>query len=572
MPAIYFDGSATLITLILLGRYLEARARSRTSDAIRRLIGLQPRTARLVRDGAELDVPIESVAIDDRILVRPGERIAVDGRVVSGSSAVDESMISGEPIPVTKRLGDEVVGGTLNTTGSFTFRATRIGRDTVLAQIVRLVEEAQGSKAPIQRLADRITGVFVPVVLVIAALTFAGWLVLGPPPAFNHALLNAIAVLIIACPCALGLATPTSIMVGSGKGAEHGILFRNAEALERLGGVDVVILDKTGTLTEGRPRVTDIVLAGEAPGREDVLRLAAAAERGSEHPLGQAVVGHARSLGLSLPAATRFEVVAGSGVSAEVDNHAVLVGHAGHLLVAGVDPTPLATAVADLAATGRTPVLVAVDRVAAAVIGISDTLKPGAATAVAELRRRGIEVVMLTGDHEATAAAIGREAGVDRVLADVRPDEKAAQVRRLQLRGKVVAMVGDGINDAPALAQADVGLAIGTGTDVAIESAAVTLVGGDPRSIVTAISLSRATMRSIRQNLFWAFAYNVALIPLAAGLLYPLTGWLLDPVLAAAAMAASSVTVVSNALRLRGFRPLASVPAPRPSARPVEAG
>ena len=554
MP-VYFDTSATIITLILVGRFLEARARSHTSDAIRQLIGLQPRTARLVRDGAELDLPIDQVALEDRVVVRPGERVAVDGTVVTGTSAVDESMITGEPIPVTKRAGDEVVGGTLNTSGSFTFRATRVGRDTVLAQIVRLVQEAQGSKAPIQRLADRVTGIFVPAVLGIAALTFLVWYLVGPAPAFNHALLNTVAVLIIACPCALGLATPTSIMVGTGKGAEHGVLFRNAEALERLGKVNVVILDKTGTLTDGRPRVTTVVRLEGAPPEGELLRLVAAAERGSEHPLGEAIVRYARDeRGLELPEASAFDAAAGAGITGTVDGRRVLAGRQGYLEDAGIPAGPLEAAARGLAADGTTPVLVAIDGKAAAVIGIADTLKAGSRAAVAELQRLGLRVVMLTGDNEITAAAIGRETGVDQVLADVRPDEKAAQVRRQQLGGKVVAMVGDGINDAPALAQADVGLAIGTGTDVAIESGSVTLVGGDLRSIVTAIALSRATMRNIRQNLFWAFAYNVALIPLAAGVFYPFTGWLLDPIFAAAAMAASSVTVVSNALRLRGFR------------------
>ncbi len=555
--AMYFDTSATIITLILLGRFLESRARSHTSDAIKALVGLQPRTARIVRDGVEADLPIEQVLVGDGVVVRPGERIAVDGLVQSGTSPVDESMISGEPIPVTKRVGDEVVAGTLNTSGSFTFRATRIGRDTVLAQIVRLVQEAQGSKAPIQRLADQVTGIFVPVVLGIAALTFLAWFLLGPQPTFTHALVNMVAVLIIACPCALGLATPTSIMVGTGKGAENGILFRNAEALERLGKVGVVILDKTGTLTEGRPRVTDVVLAGTAGiAEEQLLRLVAAAERGSEHPLGEAIVRHVRDeRGLTIPDAASFDAESGAGIRAVVNGRTVLVGRQGFLEENGVAAAELDAAAAPIAAQGRTPVLVAVNGQAAGVIGIADTLKASSPAAVAELRRLGLRVLMLTGDNEITAAAIGREAGVDQVLADVRPDEKAAQVRRQQLGGKVVAMVGDGINDAPALAQADVGLAIGTGTDVAIESGSVTLVSGDLRAIVTAISLSRATMGNIRQNLFWAFAYNVALIPLAAGVFYPFLGWQLDPIFAAAAMAASSVTVVSNALRLRGFRP-----------------
>ncbi len=553
---LYFDTSAAIITLILLGRFLEARARSHTSDAIKKLIGLQPRTARVVRDGAELDIPIKEVVRGDVVLVRPGEKIPVDGIVRYGRSAVDESMVTGEPIPVTKTPGEEVIGGTLNTSGSFHFEATRVGRDTVLAQIVRLVQEAQGSKAPIQRLADVVTSYFVPAVLGIAALTFVVWYVFGPEPAFNLALLNTVAVLIIACPCALGLATPTSIMVGTGKGAENGVLFRNAEALERLHNVRAVVLDKTGTLTEGKPRVTDVVRAPDAPTEDEVLRLAAAAERGSEHPLGEALVRFAKDeRALELQDATEFEAIAGQGIAALVDGHSVLIGRPAFLESRGIDASPLRIAADELAATGKTPVFIAIDGRPAAVVAIADTLKVGSAEAVAELHRLGLEIAMLTGDNETTARAIAREAGVDRVLADVRPDEKAAQVRRLQAEGKLVAMVGDGINDAPALAQADVGVAIGTGTDVAIESGSVTLMSGDLRALVTAISLSRATMRNIKQNLFWAFAYNVALIPLAAGLFYPFTGVLLDPIFAAAAMALSSVTVVSNALRLRRFQP-----------------
>ncbi|NJD28655.1 MAG: copper-translocating P-type ATPase [Chloroflexi bacterium] len=553
---LYFDTAAVIITLILLGRFLEARARTHTSDAIKQLIGLQPRTARLVRDGREIDLPIEAVVVGDIVLVRPGEKVPVDGRVVEGRSAVDESMVTGEPIPATKALGDEGIGGTLNTSGSFRFEATRGGRDTVLAQIVRLVQDAQGSKAPIQRLADAVTSWFVPAVLAVAALTFVAWLAFGPQPAFNLALLNTVAVLIIACPCALGLATPTSIIVGTGKGAQHGVLFRNAEALERLHQVGAVVLDKTGTLTEGKPRVTDVVLADGASDEAAVLRLVAAAEAGSEHPLGEAIVRFARDeRGLSVPPADDFDAVAGQGGRATGDGRAVLIGRPGFLADRGVDASGLAAAAEELAAAGKTPVFVALDGRAAAVIAIADTLKAGSAAAVAELHRLGLQVVMLTGDNEVTARAIARQAGVDRVLADVRPDEKAAQVRKLQAEGRLVAMVGDGINDAPALAQADVGVAIGTGTDVAIESAAVTLMSGDLRALVTAFALSRATMRNIRQNLFWAFAYNVALVPLAAGALYPAFGVLLDPMFAAAAMALSSVTVVSNALRLRRFRP-----------------
>ncbi len=555
-PPLYFDTAALIITLILLGRFLEARARSHTSDAIKKLIGLAPRTARVRRAGAELDIPIEEVVRGDLVLVRPGEKVPVDGIVRDGRSAVDESMVTGESIPVTKGSGEEVIGGTINTSGSFSFEATRVGRDTVLAQIVRLVQEAQGSKAPIQRLADLVTSRFVPVVLGIAALTFLAWFVLGPAPAFNLALLNMVAVLIIACPCALGLATPTSIMVGTGKGAENGVLFRNAEALERLHKVRAVVLDKTGTLTEGKPRVTDIVRADGAPDEEDLLALIAAAERGSEHPLGEAIVRFARDeRGLTPAEASAFESVAGQGIAATVGARQVLVGRPAFLAGHGIDTAELSGAADELAAAGKTPVFAAIDGRAAGVLAIADTLKAGSVEAVAELHRMGLEVVMLTGDNETTARAIARQAGVARVLADVRPDEKAAQVRRLQGEGKVVAMVGDGINDAPALAQSDVGIAIGTGTDVAIESGSVTLMSGDLRALVTAIGLSHATMRNIKQNLFWAFAYNVALIPLAAGAFFPFTGILLDPIFAAAAMALSSVTVVSNALRLRRFRP-----------------
>ena len=551
----YFDTSAAIITLILLGRFLEARARSHTSDAIRRLINLAPRTARVIRDGVELDLAVGDVRVGDLVRVRPGETIAVDGVVTEGASGVDESMITGESLPVAKRIEDLVVGGTLNTTGTLTFRATRIGADTVLAKIIRLVSEAQGSRAPIQRLADVVTGYFVPMVLGLAAFTFVVWFAFGPEPAFNLALLNTVAVLIIACPCALGLATPTSIMVGTGKGAENGILFRNAEALERLGSVKAVVLDKTGTLTEGKPRVTDIVRAQGALPEEEILSLVAAAERGSEHPLADAIVREAADTRqLTVADATDFLSVAGGGVSATVAGHAVLVGRPGFLSSLGIDPAELLTAADTLAADGKTPVFAAIDGRAAAVIAIADTVKAGSIEAVAELRRLGLTVAMLTGDNQRTAEAIARSVGIDRVVADVRPDGKAAAVKALQAEGKVVAMVGDGVNDAPALASADVGIAMGTGTDVAMESAGVTLMSGDLRGLVTAISLSKATMRNIRQNLFWAFGYNVILIPVAMGVLYPINGMLLDPIFAAAAMALSSVTVVSNALRLRRFK------------------
>jgi Cu+-exporting ATPase len=553
---LYFDTAAAIVTLILLGRYLEARARSHTSDAIRRLISLAPHTARVVRGSVEVDVPVAEVRVGDIVRVRPGETVAVDGVVTEGASGVDESMLTGESLPVSKRAEDLVLGGTLNTTGTLAFRVTRVGAGTVLARIIRLVSDAQGSRAPIQRLADMVTGYFVPAVLGLAVLTFGAWFVLGPAPAFNLALLNTVAVLIIACPCALGLATPTSIMVGTGKGAEAGILFRNAEALERLESVRTIVLDKTGTLSEGKPRVTNIVRIDERIDERELLALVAAAERRSEHPLADAIVREAiEARGLSLVPATEFQATAGGGIAAVVDSRAVLVGRPGFLEAAGVDVRGLTDVADTLAADGKTPVFVALDGRPAAVIAVADTPKHSSAGAVAELHRLGIQVVMLTGDNRRTAEAIARTLSIDHVLADVRPDGKAAAIAALQAQGTSVAMVGDGINDAPALASADVGIAMGTGTDVAMESAGVTLMSGDLRGLVTAIALSRATIRNLRQNLFWAFAYNVVLIPVAMGVLYPFTGLLLDPILAAAAMALSSVTVVSNALRLRRFGP-----------------
>jgi len=550
---LYFDTAAAIVTLILFGRFLEARAKTHTSEAIRRLIGLAPRTARVVRVGTEVDLPIEAVVVGDLVRVRPGETIAVDGVVTDGASAVNESMVTGESMPVSKEPDDLVIGATLNTSGTLTFRATRVGSDTVLARIIRLVSEAQGSRAPIQRLADMVTGYFVPAVLGLAAFTFVVWLVAGPQPAFNLALLNTIGVLIIACPCALGLATPTSIMVGTGKGAESGVLFRNAEALERLGSVRTIVLDKTGTLTEGKPRVTDIALVDGATDRDGVLRLVAAAERGSEHPIAEAIVREAiDARGLELPEASDFEATAGDGVIATVEGIAVIVGRPAFLEAMRIDVAAGQPAADAFAADGKTPVMVAFDGRIAAAIAVADTLKGGSAAAVAELRRLGFQVAMLTGDDHRTAEAIARMAGIEVVLADVRPDGKADAIRRLHDDG-LVAMVGDGINDAPALASADVGIAMGTGTDVAMDAAGVTLMSGDLRGLVTAVALSRATMRNVRQNLFWAFAYNTILIPVAMGVLYPFTGILLDPIFAAGAMALSSVTVVSNALRLRGF-------------------
>jgi P-type Cu+ transporter len=570
---VYFEAVGAIVTLILLGRLFEARAKAGTGEAIRKLIGLQARTARVVRDDAEADIPVEDVVAGDVVAVRPGEKIPVDGEVVSGRSSVDESMVTGEPIPVTKRPGDAVIGATINGTGAFRFRATRVGRDTMLAQIVRLVQQAQGSKAPIQRLADVVAGYFVPAVIFIAIATFAVWFVLGPQPAFTSAMVSAVAVLIIACPCALGLATPLSVMVGTGKGAEQGILIRSAEALEAAHRLDTVVLDKTGTITRGQPALTDVLPAGGLA-EDELLRLAASAERPSEHPLASAVVSGARSRELVLAEPTGFESLTGRGIRATVEGRTVLVGSPALLSDAGVELAGLNDAAERLAAGGRTSLLVAVDGAAAGVLGVADTVKPESAGAVATLRGLGLRVAMLTGDNRRTAAAIARQVGVERVLAEVMPDRKASEVRRLQAEGRSVAMVGDGINDAPALAQADIGMAIGTGTDVAIESSDITLISGALTGVVTAIRLSRATMRNIRQNLFFAFAYNVIGIPIAAGVLYPFLGLRLSPMIAAGAMALSSLSVVSNANRLRRFRsqPLAEAGG-RPAAEPeVEVG
>ena len=556
MADVYYDTSAVIIALVLLGRVLEARARGRTSAAIRRLMGLQPRTARVVRNGQEVDVPVEAVRVGDVVVVRPGERIPVDGTVEQGHSTVDESMLTGESLPVDKGPGDAVFGGTVNKTGSFRFVATRVGRETALARIIQLVEEAQGSKAPIQRLVDVVASYFVPGVMGVAALTFVVWLLFGPEPAFTLALLNAVAVLIIACPCALGLATPTAVVVGTGKGAEFGILVRNAEALERAHQVTAVVLDKTGTLTRGKPVVTDVVATDGLDARE-VLRLAASAERRSEHPVAQAVVERAARDGVTLAEPESFEAVPGHGVAAVVEGRRVLLGNARLLDLHGVGRDGLEPRAAALAEDGKTPMFVAVDGRVVGMLAVADTLKPEAKEAVAELHRLGLEVWMLTGDHERTARAVARQVGIaeDRVLAQVLPADKAAKVRALQAQGKRVAMVGDGINDAPALAAADVGIALGTGADVALDAADIALIRDDLRGVATALRLSRQTMRVIRQNLFWAFVYNVLLVPVAAGVLYPFFGVLLNPIFAAAAMALSSVSVVINSLRLGRLRP-----------------
>ena len=552
---VYYETAAVIITLILLGRLLEARAKRGAGDAIRRLIGLQPRTARVLRDGREQDLPIAEVRVGDRILVRPGEKVPVDGVVVAGESWVDESMLTGESLPVEKRAGDPVTGATVNQRGAFTMEARRVGKDTALAQIVRLVEQAQGSRAPIQRLADVITGYFVPVVLMLAVATFTGWVVFGPAARFLHALLASVSVLIIACPCALGLATPTAVMVGTGRGAQLGVLIKDAEALETLHRAQTVVLDKTGTITEGRPALTDVIALPGVDDRE-LLRLAASVERASEHPLATAIVAGALARDLDLAEATGFHALSGLGVEAQFEGYEVLLGNTALLHERGIDiPASLAQGAERLSEEGKTPIFVAVGESALGVLAVADTIKPSAAAAIARLKARGLQVVMITGDNRRTAEAVARQAGIDRVLAEVLPAHKAEEVRRLQAEGQVVAMVGDGINDAPALAQADVGIAIGTGTDVALEAADVVLMRGDLHGVPDAIALSRATMRTIRQNLAFAFGYNVLGIPIAAGVLYPFTGWLLSPMIASAAMAMSSVSVVTNALRLRRFTP-----------------
>ncbi|MBB3934646.1 MULTISPECIES: heavy metal translocating P-type ATPase [Aureimonas] len=564
---VYFEAAAVIVTLILLGRLLEARAKGRTGEAIKRLVGLRPKTARVARGSGFAEVPLDAVVVGDTVEVRPGERVPVDGTVLSGSSFVDESMITGEPVPVSKEGGASVVGGTINKTGSFTYRADRVGGDTVLAQIIRMVEEAQGGKLPIQALVDRVTRWFVPAVMAAAALTFLVWMVLGPDPALGFALVNAVAVLIIACPCAMGLATPTSVMVGTGRAAELGVLFRRGEALQSLREVDVVALDKTGTLTEGRPELTDLVLA-DGFGRGDVLGLVASVEAKSEHPIAAAIVAAAKAEDVPVSPVDRFEAVPGFGVEATVGGRAVAVGADRLMTHLGLDPSAFAAEAERLSLEGKSPLYASVDGRLAALVVVSDPVKATSAAAIGALHGLGLRVAMVTGDNERTAKAVAARLGIDEVFAEVLPEGKVTVVQSLGLSGKV-AFVGDGINDAPALAAADVGLAVGTGTDVAIESADVVLMSGDLNAVVTAIAVSRATIRNIRQNLFWAFAYNVVLVPVAAGLLYPLNGTLLSPALAAGAMALSSVFVLGNALRLRRFSAVVAAPPVDPSTREV---
>jgi Cu+-exporting ATPase len=554
LAEVFWDVTDVVTALVVLGLALELKAKGRTSEAIKKLVGLQAKTARVLRDGREVDLPVEKVVVGDTIVVRPGEKVAVDGEVTEGTSAVDESMITGESIPVEKRVGDEVIGSTLNKTGSFKFKATKVGKDTALANIIRMVKDAQGSKAPIQRVVDAVSGYFVPAVMILAILAFVAWYVFGPEPRLIYATIVFVTTLIIACPCALGLATPTSLTVGIGKGAENGILIRSGDALQAAQKLDAIVLDKTGTITRGEPSLTDVVAA---PGYkdEDVLRLAASLERGSEHPLGEAIVKGAESRGIKLPDTEGFAAIPGHGVGGRIEGRGVLLGNARLMRERGVAIDALESGWQRLAGEGKTPVYVAVDGALAGLVAVADTVKPDSRAAIAALKRLGIEVVMLTGDNKRTADAIAREVGIDRVLAEVLPEGKAHEVQKLQLEGKKVAMVGDGINDAPALAEADVGFAIGTGTDVAIEASDVTLIKGRLLGVVTAIEISRATMRNVRQNLIGAFGYNALGLPVAMGLLYPFFGILLSPIIAAAAMAFSSVTVVSNANRLRFFEP-----------------
>ncbi|SDY79866.1 Cu+-exporting ATPase [Evansella caseinilytica] len=550
---LYYDVTTVITTLIILGRFLEAKAKGETSSAIKKLMNLQAKTARVVRNGDEIDIPVEDVAINDTIIVRPGERIPVDGEVMKGTSSVDESMLTGESIPVEKKAGDEVIGATINKTGSFTLRATKIGKDTALSQIIRMVNEAQGSKAPIQRVVDKISAYFVPAVVILALISFAVWWAIGPEPAFIVGLTSFIAVLIIACPCALGLATPTAIMVGTEKGAENGILIKDAASIETTNKVRTVVLDKTGTITEGKPTVTDIIPSNSYSEME-LLTLVASVERVSEHPLGEAIVQEATSRKLNLQDPDSFEAITGHGLVGTIGNNKILVGNSKLMKDHDISGQRMIQLAESLADQGKTPMYVAVNGEYAGIIAVADTLKKDTIPAIKALKNMGIKVIMLTGDHYRTAKAIAKEAGIDEFIAEVLPEHKATEMKKLQSKGEVVAMVGDGINDAPALAQADVGIAIGTGTDVAMETANITLMSGSIMSVVTSLRLAKSTMHMIWQNLGWAFGYNVVLIPVAAGILYPLTGIFLNPALAGAAMAFSSVSVVLNTLRLKKFK------------------
>ena len=565
---VYYEAAAVIMALILMGRYLEARAKGRTGEAIRKLVGMQAKTARVERDGAFVEVNIEDISVGDIIQVRPGEKIAVDGSVVTGQSYVDESMITGEPIPVEKTQGAVVVGGTVNGTGSLTFAATKIGADTMLAQIIAMVEQAQGAKLPIQGLVDKITARFVPAVMVLAALTVGVWLIFGPDPALGFALVAGVAVLIIACPCAMGLATPTSIMVGTGRAAEMGVLFRKGDALQMLQEASIVAVDKTGTLTEGRPELTDFEVA-DGFSREDVLRLVASVETMSEHPIAEAIVRAATREGLTLGELTQFDSITGFGVVAEIDGRTVTIGADRLMERNSIDIARLKTIGTELGTKGLTPLYAAIDGKAAAVIAVSDPIKATTPAAIKALHKLGLQVAMITGDNKGTAEAIARQLGIDHVVAEVLPEGKVAALHSLRDGKHKLAFVGDGINDAPALAEADVGIAIGTGTDVAIESADVVLMSGDLRGVVNAFHVSKSTMRNIRENLFWAFSYNTLLIPVAAGVLYPFTGIMLSPVLAAAAMALSSVFVLGNALRLRWIKPVIDSHKTQAQAAPV---
>ncbi len=554
LAEVYYDVSAVVVALVTLGMALEVKAKGRSSEAIGKLVGLQAKTARVIRDGRELELPIEHVVVGDVVAVRPGEKVPVDGVITEGESSLDESMVTGESLPVDKSVGDEVIGATINKTGAFRFEARKVGADTALASIVRMVGDAQATKLPIQRVVDRVAGIFAPAVMIVAIAAFVVWFDLGPAPVLAYAVIVAVTVLIIACPCALGLATPTSLTVGMGKGAEQGVLFRGGDALQAARQLDVIVLDKTGTITHGRPALTDVIGAGGFD-EQAVLALAAAVERDSEHPLAQAIVQGAAERGIEPPNPTRFVAVPGHGVDAEVQGRAVLLGSSRLMANREIDVGALDAHAQRLADEGKTPMYLAVDGRSAGVVAVADTIKPDSVAAIERLRRFGLQVAMITGDNERTAQAIARQVGVEEVLAEVLPQDKAHEVRKLQLEGNRVAMVGDGINDAPALTQADVGFAIGTGADVAIEASDVTLVGGNLQSVATAIEISRATMRNVEQNLLGAFLYNSAGLPIAAGVFYPLTGLLLSPLIAAAAMAFSSVTVVSNANRLRHWQP-----------------